>query len=201
MSNDKRAVLYINIIVHDASEAVKASIDNGRANPIRKRVAKVASGFATPSVVAGRIGAILCKKMTKKMKDMGLTVEIDEVFREANFLVLQMQLQHVDTITVAPNSFVEKLEWFFRVIGNVNQENLEANFLPAKIQLRMQPVLDGILTKKMAETKLEASSKVLSESKQARFFYATLREVRESKAAEKASKGPLASFKRKRSSS
>lgn len=206
MSKDERPVLYINIIVLDASEAVKAtvteSINKNRPKmpeQIKKGVAQVASDLATPSRVAEKIGAKVCEKMTKKLKEKGITAEVEEVFQELNYLVLQMQVQHVDTVTVAAG-FFEWIKLFFCLIGAYNQKSLELDYLPGVVQSKMELLMDELLAEKIAEKKVEARAKVLHESNQARYFYSTLKEVREATAAEKASKRSMANLKRKVSS-
>ena len=73
--------------VRDGSEAVKAKVSKKLAKlnlprQFRNHAAKRASDLASPKLVAKSVGPAMCRKLPKKMLDMGLTVEVEEVFRE-----------------------------------------------------------------------------------------------------------------------
>jgi hypothetical protein len=50
--------------------------------PLRNRAAKAASGIASPPVIASMLGEKLPQKIFHKMEEKGITLTVDEVFRE-----------------------------------------------------------------------------------------------------------------------
>ena len=125
-----------------------------------------------------------------------MTVEMEEVFREGPYVVLQLQVQHVDTIIVekvqreenldlaqdddAQSSSVAGalLEWSMWLIGQNNQQQLEENFLPQKVQDQLQKKMMAMMTEKFEQKQLKADVEIVKEEKQARFFYSRLQSVR-----------------------
>lgn len=93
------------------------------------------------------MGQKMCEKIPKKMKEKGLTVEMEEVFCEGPYVVIQLQVQHVDTIAVEKAQREENvnvrqdqsssvagslLEWSMWLMGQSNQQKLEGGFLAKK---------------------------------------------------------------------
>lgn len=142
--------------VHDASEAIKAKVsvkvsDSKLPQPVTEsvsgRVGTAGSKVVAPSKIAGRMGQKMCEKIPKKMKEKGLTVEMEEVFCEGPYVVIQLQVQHVDTIAVEKAQREENvnvrqdqsssvagslLEWSMWLMGQSNQQKLEGGFLAKK---------------------------------------------------------------------
>ena len=162
-----------------------------------KHAGEIASKRVTPSKVAEKMGAKLCKILPKKMKEKGLTVRLEEVFREGPFVVLQLQVQHVDLVTMekvrneeisrsseedeeaASNNFAGTLiDWSLKLIGTTNQKKLEESFLPAKVQAKLETSLTTMMGEKFKEKQIQADIKIVKEKRQARYFYEQLREVR-----------------------
>jgi hypothetical protein len=50
--------------------------------PLRNRAARAASGIASPPVIASMLGEKLPRKIFAKMEEKGITLTVDEVFRE-----------------------------------------------------------------------------------------------------------------------
>jgi hypothetical protein len=107
--NSDRSVVFINIIVHDASGAIgnkiRTKVDGSRLpNRVKNVVAAAATGIATnvvtPSVIAKKMGQKLCQKMPEKMLLKGITTFVEEVFREGPYVVFQLQVQHVNIATL-----------------------------------------------------------------------------------------------------
>jgi hypothetical protein len=191
--------------VHDASKVIKAKVsarvnDSKLPKPVKGivagRAAKVASKLMKPPKIAEKMGKKICKKIPKKMKEKGLTVEMEEVFREGPYVVLQLQVQHVDTIAVekaqreenvdlgqdddAQSSSVAGalLDWSMWLIGQNNQKKLEGGFLPQKVQAKLQTKMMAMMADKFEEKQLKADVEIMKEEKQARFFYSRLKAVR-----------------------
>jgi hypothetical protein len=168
--------------------------------PMKKTVAKKAANAASvmvrPSDIAKGMGKKMCKKMPAKMKEKGLTVVMEEVYREGPYIVLELQVQHVDTVAIENSQREENadltqdddansssvagalLEWSLKLIGRGNQQKLEGDFLPKKVQDKLQTEMMNMMAEKFEEKRLEADVEIIKEEKQARFFYSKLREVR-----------------------
>lgn len=58
--------------------------------PMRRVAAKhagqAASDFTNPRILAAKMGQKMCRALPEKMKEKGVTVEMEEVFREGTFV-------------------------------------------------------------------------------------------------------------------
>jgi hypothetical protein len=195
--------------------------DSSLPKPIKglaaKGAAKAASKMVTPSVIAEKMAKKLCKTLPKKMSEKGLTVEVKPVFCEGPYVVLQLQVQHVDTLAVeksqseknadltkdddaSKSSFAGlMLEWSLKLIGQKNQKKLEEDFLPQQVQEKLKNEMAIIMAEKFEEKQLTAEVEILKEDKQARYFYLKLQEVKAAKE-EKEGKNPIKTLMMKMSS-
>jgi hypothetical protein len=95
------------VTVHDVSEAVKARVTKKleRAvivpNAVINQAAQRAGDMTSPKYVAQALSQTLCKKLPEKLQKNGVTVKMAEVYRENNFVVLQLQVIHVNPLTMA----------------------------------------------------------------------------------------------------
>jgi hypothetical protein len=69
----------------------------------------------------------------------------------------------------------EMLEWCLKLIGTNDQRKLEEEYLPEKVQMKLETKLLELLTDKCKQNKLDIM--ILREDKQARFFYQTLKQL------------------------
>jgi hypothetical protein len=224
---EDRPVLYVNVVIEDASEAIKAGVsekieDCNLPSKLKKRLRHIGK-FAADKISAARIVNKMAPKMVKempvKMKKKGLTVHAEEVFRDGAFFVIQMQVQHVDAAVmleakqlagdeVGQERFAVKfVRWFLGAMGVTLADTVQTDYLPDLIQKKMQPSMGEMMEEEMAEKKMKASVEVLPEKKQARFFYALLQQVRDAEAARKEAKkispsaaNPYSSLKSRKSS-
>jgi hypothetical protein len=67
------------------------------------------------------------------------------------------------------------------MIGVRNQKSLQDEYLPRLIQNRMESMMGDIIADKLATKGMKAISQVMPETEQARFFYKTLKELRQVK--------------------
>mmetsp|Transcript_29074 Transcript_29074/g.54635 ORF Transcript_29074/g.54635 Transcript_29074/m.54635 type:complete len:222 (-) Transcript_29074:176-841(-) len=202
-----RPVLYLNLTVINGTEAVKAKVKEkiqrsklpkSLKKGVGKRAGVVASKRVKPSRIAEKMGTKLCEKMPREMAERGLMVEMEEVFREANYLVIQLQVQHVDAKAleraqrveyadltmdddaVNESTFTsELLAWCLKMIGGDNQKRLEETFLPEKVQAKMETKILETMTDKFEKKGIEADVAILREENQARYFYQKLKDVRQ----------------------
>ena len=76
--------------MQDATEAVEEKVkqkfkeSGGWRKLVAKRAARAASGIASPPMIASMLGEKLPQKMIVLMEEKGITVAVDEVFREGN---------------------------------------------------------------------------------------------------------------------
>lgn len=199
MSDILKSVLFINIIILDATEGVKQKVkDNidkmnlpkGMSEAAKKLGSRAASKMATPDVIASKMGQEMPKKMPKEMSEKGMVVEAETVFQEGPYLVVQLQVQKINSVLMAEVKALEaqehKYDWligllikFLQFLGVKNQKTLEEQYLPRVVQSKMGSLMDEMLKVKLEEEmKMDAECKVLGEDKQARYFFGKLKEVR-----------------------
>jgi hypothetical protein len=212
---EHRSVLYVNVVIEDASEAIKAGVsqkleDSNLPPGLKRRLAKYVGTLAADRVSVSQIVDTMAPRMVKtmpvKMRKKGLTIHAEEVFRDGPYFVIMMQVQHVDAaVLMEAKQLAEKHElpndeswtvrfvkWLLSVLGMHIIDSVQTDYLPALIQSMMQPHMGEKMQAELAEKKMMASVEVLSEEKQARFFYVLLQQVRDSEAAKKEArkKGP-----------
>jgi hypothetical protein len=148
--------------------SVKKRVDNTKLPPSLKEsfgngAAHVASRRSTPNRIAERLGVQLCEKTTRKLAEMGVTIEMEECFREGPYVVLQLQVLRVDARTIQRaqvRGTLEKdkgeittscimFEWCLTIIGSDNQKKLEEDYLPDKVQAKLQANILSILKEKL----------------------------------------------------
>jgi hypothetical protein len=147
-------------LVRDGSEAVKARVSKRLEKsiflrPVKNHAAQAASDLTTPKMVVQQLSQQMMRKLPKKMKEKGLTVEMEEVFREGPFVVLQLQVIHVDTVALAARKSKEDdalssmIQWFLNLMGAGYQKNLEEDycmFLGTLFAMWDPGLLSGLLT-------------------------------------------------------
>ena len=193
VDSEGRSVVYINVTVVDPKAAIKQKVsekvENSRLpNIMAKPAGSIASNIASSSKVAEMISKKLPEKIPRKMKQKGITSEVKEVFREGPYVVFELKVIHVDTVKLAkvqsqevardPWLLASWVRWFMDLIGSSNQKSLEEETLPELLHAKLPGLMDEVMGEKMKEKKLEAVPKVMSESKQARYFYGQLEAVR-----------------------
>ena len=177
-----RSVLYINIFILDAKDAVEAKVARSVANkpaPIRKLAPMIAKDVASTTMVASKMITKLCAKIPTRMKAKGIDAVVEPVYHKKSYIVLQLQVQAVNSLLLAqqqpPNLLAlylaRVLEYVLKLIGETHQQTLEQDYLPDLVQSKLEVALDDLLSTKLAEKGLEATAKVLPEAQQARYFF------------------------------
>lgn len=108
-----KSVTYVNITVLDASEAVynvahamvTGSLSRIAPKSLSKKVAKRVAKSKSETILPSRIAEGLSKKLPKKLmfkvfKKTGMRISAECVFREDNFIVIQFQVQKVDSLFI-----------------------------------------------------------------------------------------------------
>ena len=162
---------------------------------VANRAARAASGIASPPMVASMLGDKIPQKMIDKMEEKGITVTMEEVFREGPYVVFQIQVIKVNAVVLAnskKNKAKEDLtesssRGFFDMgsfvgfglglIGSNNQQWVEEGYLPKIVQKKLESALGETLAEKLERKKMLVDTFVLGEAKQARFFFAKYREI------------------------
>lgn len=203
-----RKVIYINLVVLDASSAIDQQLSKklkGKVfKPLQKLATKAATTVATPERVAGVLSQELPKKMVEKMASKGLAAAAELVFVEGPYVVVQMQILSVSPAAMIEAQAHDKYDddtgelkrkatlssnwaarltqcWhhLLRIIGVHRKHLLQEEYLPNLIQSKMESVMGDVVADKLESKGLEAMSQVLPEMQQARFFFSTLQQVRE----------------------
>ncbi|CAB9497047.1 expressed unknown protein [Seminavis robusta] len=199
MTDLLKSVLFLNIIVLDGTQgvkkAVKEKIDKtNMPQPIKdaaKKIgAKAASKLATPTTIATKMSQEMPKKMPLEMAEKGMTVTAEAVFQEGPYVVIQLQVQKLNSVLMAEVKALEDKEtdwtwlirlltWFLSLLGATHQKTLEEEYLPRIVQAKMEPMMNEMLKVRLEEEmKMEATTQVLGEEKQARYFFQKLKEIR-----------------------
>lgn len=126
--------LYLNLIVNNVSEAVKARVTKKleRAvilpNAMIDQAAQTACAFTSPRFVAQTLSQVLCKKLPDKLKKKGVTVTMEEVFRENTFVVLHLVVTHVDTLALTSAWAEMGITWILETMGASYRKKFEDDY-------------------------------------------------------------------------
>jgi hypothetical protein len=128
------SIIYHPLLVNNVSEAVKARVAKKleRAvilpNAMIDQAAQTASVFTTPRYVAQSLSQVICKKLPEKMKQKGVTVKLEEVFRENTFVVLQLTVLHVDAMILTAAWAEMGMTWILETMGASNRKKVENDY-------------------------------------------------------------------------
>ena len=202
-----RPVCFVNLVVLDATLAIDQQLQREFKDipkPIHQVAAKLATtAWANPERVAEVLQTELPKDLMKKLDAHGITAVAETTFWEGPYLVVQLQVQSVDAaalVEARSKTFYDEwgdveeeahmsrtmalrlkscLQFLLSCLGIRIQSFLQNNFLPYLVQLPLERALDKSIAAKLQRRGFHASSKVLSQRNQARYFFETLHEVRQ----------------------
>jgi hypothetical protein len=117
----EKSILYINVVVIDASEAIKdrvrTRVEDKRLHVpkrLRRVVTAAATGIAgnvfTLHKIAKKVSKKICHKLPPKMFARGITAVVEEVFREGPYVVFQLEIQRVDLATLTKKQLDKELK-------------------------------------------------------------------------------------------
>ena len=124
----------ITITVHSVSEAVKARVTKRleRAvvipNAIIAQTAQTAGELTSPKYVAQALGQVICKMFPEKLQKKGVTVKMQEVFRENTFVVLQLKVIHVNPLTMASAWSEQGINFILDSLGATTRKRFEDDY-------------------------------------------------------------------------
>jgi hypothetical protein len=129
--SEQNNVLYINVTVIDHSAAVKRKVGkkiekSSLPKPLKSIASRTAPKIAgdylvTPKLMATTLVEKLMVKIPRKLSDKGITAEIEPVFQEGPYVVMQLHVHHVDLVkfvvkqnnpTAASLTTTPRLAWF-----------------------------------------------------------------------------------------
>lgn len=198
-----KPVLYINILLHDASEAIHAKVreklkarKSSLLPSVVQRVVPVVAGrFISDAKVVQKMSEQICIKVPSSLQSKGIRALADEVFREGPYLVVQLQVQHVDSGVILSKAHQQSeygsnkayvigvviiiVQWFFALIGLQRQQTVEETLLPSIVLNRLETAMNEVMEEKLIEKGVEAETLIVAEAGQARYFYEKLRQLRE----------------------
>lgn len=104
--DDSLGLFYINLTILDASSAIFEKIHTKLSKkrlPRRlvERISKQASKAVPNTLVAKKLSEKLPKNLMYKMASKGLTILAETVYVEEYYVVIQVQVQNVDTVILA----------------------------------------------------------------------------------------------------
>lgn len=73
----------------------------------------------------------MMKQIPEEMKKKGVTVRMQEIFREGTYIVFQLRVVHVDTMILTNHrmqSFSDFVQWFMTSVGKEWQETIEGEY-------------------------------------------------------------------------
>jgi hypothetical protein len=115
----EKSILYINIVIIDASEAIKNKVrttveDSRLPKRLRRVVTATATGIAgsvlTLHKIAKKVSKKICHILPEKLFLRGITAVVEEVFREGPYLVFQLEVQRVDLATLTEKQLDKELK-------------------------------------------------------------------------------------------
>lgn len=120
----KENVVFLNITIVDVSLAVKEKV-KGKLEKLPKQVQNQAAHAATYFTGRRKAAQILSQRFCRELPDTfakkGVTITVEEVFREGPYIVLKLTVLNVDSQAIDRNW----LRWFTRNIGF--REKIEEN--------------------------------------------------------------------------
>lgn len=123
----------------DGSAAVKAKVERGLSKlprPIKNQAALRASELTTPGMIAQYLSNRMIAKLPRKMKKKGLTVKVEQLFREGPYVVLELDVLHVDPVLLTAgkgsveggDGFSGFVQWFIGRMGEGFQRTIEEDY-------------------------------------------------------------------------
>ena len=201
-----RQVLYVNLVCLNALNAIDQQIQREYKDipkPLHQLASQLVNTWATPERVAEAMSTELPTSLVEKLSLHGVKAVAETTFWEGPFLVVQVQIHSVSptvSIEAQAKDFYDELgdleqeacwsegfalrvkaclQSILFLLGMRTKQAIENNVLPRIIQSNMERIMQEGVTSKMKRRGLHGVVKVLTENKQARYFFDTLRRVRQ----------------------
>ena len=98
---------------------------------VKNQAARGASSLTNAGIVAQQVSQKLLKEIPKGVKEKGVTVNIEELFREGPYMVFQVRVVHVDVLALTHakmESFSDFIQWFMASVGKDWQQTIEGDY-------------------------------------------------------------------------
>lgn len=178
-------VIFLNVTIQDGTEAVKAKVAKRLKLlpvPVQNTAARTASELTTPKMLAKQVSLELLRKVPACLKKKGITVDMEEIFREGPYILFQLRVLHVDTVMLAEDLMGHSslVRWLVGHVSEGLQRTLEEDYLPKQILGILEQEMPKSLTKQMKDKKLAVDVKVITCcEEQALYFTSKVGEIRE----------------------
>jgi len=203
----KSSVLYVNLIVRNVWEAVKIHVTKKLErskmipNSMVAQAALTASELASPKHVTQAMGDEICRQIPGELKKKGIISEMEFVFQENTFAVLELRLVHVNPLALVSAWSEAGISCFLNCIGAPNRRYFEEYYLPKVLASTIATIIPQILGRNIADKKIDAETKVIKASEQAFFFFSTLNKLRIQSDEKRSNRNPFKIRKRMSSQS
>ena len=123
--------MFVSMLVRSVSEAIKNHVTKKleRAkvipNSMVAQAALTASELASPKYVTQAISDEICRQMPEELKKKGIYSQMDFVFQENTFAVLELRLIFVDPLALVSAWSEAGISWFLDCIGAPNRKYFE----------------------------------------------------------------------------
>jgi hypothetical protein len=98
-------------------------------NAVKAQAAQRACNLTSPKKVAQALAQTLCKKIPEHMLQHGVTVQLEEVFREHTYVVLQLTIKHVNPLIMMSSEWTSTgLNWLLDSMGASNRKKMEEDY-------------------------------------------------------------------------
>ena len=87
-------------------------------------------------MLAQQVSSKLLRKVSMKMKEKGVTVGMEEIFREGPYIVFQLRVSHVDTVVLTHTLKVISglVQWLVTSLGKDFQRTTEKEYCKSWIE-------------------------------------------------------------------
>lgn len=121
------------MLVEDGTEAVKAKVAKRlKMLPVnvQNKAAKTASELTTPKRLAKQVSPELLRRVPARLKQKGVTVDMEEIFREGPYIVFQLRVLHVDSVILAEDLMgcSTIVRWLVGSVGQGLQRTMEEEY-------------------------------------------------------------------------
>lgn len=96
---------------------------------VKNQAARRASELTTPSMLAQKTSSKLLRKIPIIMKEKGLTVDMEEIYREGPYLIFYLRVLHVDPVVLADDMGISGIvQWLLSSVGEGMQRTIEKDY-------------------------------------------------------------------------
>ncbi|CAE7466907.1 unnamed protein product [Symbiodinium microadriaticum] len=175
---------YLNIVLLNKDEAVRAQVTAKTGNGIFGKVAAAATNqLVSDESLVNKLSEALTTKVPEGIREMGIRAASRKVFQKKCYVVLRMDIHEVSKMELLRKSkgdeYADKFETLLeclQFIGAGHAEGTIDETISKKVLDGMMNQFGTMIPEKMASAGLAVSCEVKSSADQADFFYEKLQE-------------------------